>query len=231
MSEPVAAHVSRSEDRSHLTRAPRFEHARRWCLAALCGGLVVAAVPAGAGWAVRAVAGWDVALVVLLGLPWRVILRSDAVATKARAAREDPGAVGTLLTAVLASVVSLGATVLLLRKPERFTPEAWEGFLVALAVTAVVGAWALMHTAYSLHYAHLYYLDDGDQGGLDFGDDPPDDMDFAYFAFCLGMTFAVSDVTITDKTFRRVVLGHSVLSFAFNTAILALAINLIFGRL
>lgn len=231
MSEPAAARASRSEDRSHPTRAPRFEHARRWCLAALCGGLVAAAVPAGAGWAVRAVAGWDVALVVLLGLPWRVILRSDAAATKARAAREDPGAVGTLLTAVLASVVSLGATVVLLRKPERFTPEAWDGLLVALAVAAVVGAWALMHTAYSLHYAHLYYLDDGDQGGLDFGDDPPDDMDFAYFAFCLGMTFAVSDVTITDKTFRRVVLGHSVLSFAFNTAILALAINLIFGRL
>lgn len=233
MSEPAAATVSRTDDRSLGTsgRAPRFEHVRRWGLAALCGVVVVAAVPPEAGWAVRAVAGWDVALIVLLGLPWRIILRSDAAATKARAAREDPGAVGTLLTAVLASVVSLGATVVLLRKPERFTPEAWDGFLVALAVTAVVGAWALMHTAYSLHYAHLYYVDDGDQGGLDFGDDPPDDMDFAYFAFCLGMTFAVSDVTITDKAFRRVVLGHSVLSFAFNTAILALAINLIFGRL
>lgn len=213
------------------TRAPGLDPVRRWLIAALVGVLVGAAVPAEAGWAVRAVAAWDAALVVLLGLPWRMILRSDPETTRKRAAREDPGAVGTLVIALFASSVSLGATVVLLRQPERFTPEGWDGLLVALAVTAVVGAWALMHTSYSLHYAHLYYLDDGNRGGLAFGDDPPDDMDFAYFAFCLGMTFAVSDVAITDRGIRRVVLGHSVLAFGFNTAILAVAINLISGRL
>jgi uncharacterized membrane protein len=213
------------------TRAPGLDPVRGWSLAVVVGVLVGAAVPAEVGWSIRAVAGWDAALVVLLGLPWRVILRSDPETTRLRAAREDPGAVGTLAIALFASGVSLSATVILVRRPERFTPPGWEELLVALAVTAVAGAWVLMHTAYALHYAHLYYLDDGDPGGLAFGDEPPDDLDFAYVAFGIGMTFAVSDVAVTDRGIRRVVLGHAVLAFGFNTAILALAINLIFGRL
>jgi uncharacterized membrane protein len=96
---------------------------------------------------------------------------------------------------------------------------------------AVVGAWAMMHTAFALHYAHLYYVDDGRQGGLEFAGGAPDDLDFAYFAFGIGMTYQVADVTVVDRGIRRMVLLHSVLSFGFNTAILALVINLVFAKL
>lgn len=199
-------------------------------MAAALGTVVGVALPADFGWAVQAVAAWDTALLVLLALPWRVILRSDPAETRRRAAREDPGAAGTLIVSLIASVVSLAATVILLRRPERFASAGWDELLVTLGLAAVIGSWVSMHTAFALHYAHLYYREDGDPGGLAFGDDPPDDMDFAYFAFGIGMTFAVSDVSITDRGIRRVVLGHALLAFAFNTAILALAINLLFGR-
>jgi uncharacterized membrane protein len=122
-----------------------------------------------------------------------------------------------------------------LRRANVLAPR-YEAPLVILCLAAVVSAWCLTHTAYTLRYAHLYYRDgneDGAQdGGLVFpGGKPPDYYDFAYFAFTVGMCFQVSDVSITSSPIRRAVLVHSVLSFAYNTAILALAMNLVAGLL
>ena len=41
----------------------------------------------------------------------------------------------------------------------------------------------------------------------------------------------VSDVCVTTRQIRRAVLGQSLLSFAYNTTIVALALNLVFGLL
>ncbi len=103
--------------------------------------------------------------------------------------------------------------------------------MAALCLLAVVFAWLLTHTACTLRYAHLYYRDDREGvGGLTFpGERPPDYLDFAYFAFTVGMCFQVSDVTITSRLIRRAVTGHALLSFAYNTAVLALALNLLTG--
>jgi uncharacterized membrane protein len=100
-------------------------------------------------------------------------------------------------------------------------------------VTAVVAAWLLTHTAYTLRYAHLYYRDDDEgEGGLSFpGDGAPAYVEFAYFAFTIGMCFQVSDVAVTSRQIRRAVLGQSLLSFAYNTAILATAVSLVVGVL
>jgi len=89
-----------------------------------------------------------------------------------------------------------------------------------------------MHTAFGLRYAHAFYGDredlaqDRHAGGLLFpGEKAPDYFDFAYYAFVVGMTCQVSDVQITSRKMRRLTLLHSVLSFGFNTIILALLIN------
>ena len=89
------------------------------------------------------------------------------------------------------------------------------------------------HTAYTLRYAHLYYRDDHDGvGGLTFpGNAAPTYFDFAYFAFTIGMCFQTADVSITSRRFRRAVMAHAVLSFAYNTTILATAVSLIVGFL
>ncbi len=113
-------------------------------------------------------------------------------------------------------------------------------FTLHLLITllAVVSSWSLVHTVFGLRYAHTFYGDADDSvqkeraGGLLFpGDRLPDYMDFAYFSFVIGMTFQVSDVQITTREFRQLVLLHGILSFAFNTVILALTINTVSSML
>jgi len=107
---------------------------------------------------------------------------------------------------------------------------------VSLAVLGILLSWSMVHTTFTFHYAHLYYDDDEDEnsdadaGGLDFPKDKePDYLDFAYFSFVIGMTFQVSDVQITRRNLRRHVLIHGLISFALNTFVVALTINLIAG--
>ena len=100
---------------------------------------------------------------------------------------------------------------------------------LGLATVTIALSWAAVHTTFALHYAHDYYR--GDQpGGLQFpsGDqhDHADYWDFVYFSFVIGMTAQVSDVGITDKTIRRTATAHGIISFFFNTALLALMVNI-----
>jgi uncharacterized membrane protein len=112
-----------------------------------------------------------------------------------------------------------------------------------LSIFAIVAGWSLMHTVFAMRYAHIYYGDGDnpnedagglkfphDDGGLKFPhDDGPDYLDFAYFAFVIGMTCQVSDVDISSKALRRLALLQGLLSFGFNTVILAITINAIAG--
>ena len=103
-------------------------------------------------------------------------------------------------------------------------PFFQEKLLIALCVLTVVCSWLMAHLAYALHYSYLYYHQQG--AGLEFpGDDSLDLMDFVYFAFTIGTTAASSDVNVTSKAVRRIVMGHTLFSFVFNTAILALTLQ------
>ncbi len=98
----------------------------------------------------------------------------------------------------------------------------------AAVVATLLIAWVFANLVFALHYAHLYYLghEAGDRGGAIFpGEGEPDYGDFAYFAFTLGMTFQTSDVSITRRDWRRLVLWHSLAAFVFNLGILAFTIN------
>jgi uncharacterized membrane protein len=200
--------------------------------AGVATSLLLSIMPRGFAWATRVVAGWDAGATVFLFLAWAIILRSDTGKTRRRAAAQDPGRTAAWATVLVASTFSLFAAVALLRRAKDLAPTETAS-LAALCLVAVVTSWALTHTAYTLRYAHLYYRDDDEgEGGLEFpGNRAPDYFDFAYFAFTLGMTFQVSDVSITSPIIRRAALGHSVLGFAYNTAILALVLNLTFGLL
>jgi uncharacterized membrane protein len=204
---------------------------RALAVAAVLAVAVVFLLPEGWRWQARGLAAWVAAVLTLVGLPWRVILNSDAERTRRRAADEDPGAVAVLVLSLFASAAGLVATVVLLRQPGRYVPNGDVWLIDLIGIAAIVGGWALVHTAFSLHYARAYYADDGSPGGFRFEGGEPDDLDFAYFAFTIGMSFAASDVTVTDRAIRRIVLGHALIAFAYNTTILALAISLLFGRL
>lgn len=199
----------------------------------IAASLVLGAMPGGPGWTARVVAGWDAGALVVIVLSWLIIARSNPKGTRRRAAAQDPGRTAVWAVVLVASTFSLFAAVALLRRAKALAPTE-TALLVGLCLGAVIAAWTLTHTAYTLRYAHLYYREaDGEgEGGLTFpGDRPPDYFDFAYFAFTVGMCFQVSDVVVASPAFRRAVLGHAILSFAYNTAILALALNLTFGLL
>jgi uncharacterized membrane protein len=184
------------------------------------------------GWATRIVGGWDAAATMLLATIWFVILAVDPEETRCRAAAVDPGRTAVWIVVIVASASSLFAAAGLMRHARTLAPQGSTVLIVA-SLIAVITAWLLTHTGFTLRYAHLYYRDDLEgEGGLCFpGDRKPSDFDFSYFAFTVGMCFQVSDVTITSPQIRRAVLGHALLSFAYNTVILALALNLLFGIL
>lgn len=202
-------------------------------LAGIIAGVVVLfATPESLGWPSRAIAAWDTAGLMMLALAWSIILRASPGETRRRASSEDQGRAFVWGIAVVSSMVSVYAATHAMKHAKDLSP-ALADLAVGLSFGAVVVAWFVTHTAYTLRYAHLYYRDHGEgEGGLEFpGGKPPCDMDFAYFAFVIGMCFQVSDVTITDHLIRRGALGHSLLSFAYNTAIVALTLNLVFGFL
>ncbi len=185
-------------------------------------------------WSVRAIAGWDVASLALLAFAWTIILRADAKETRRRADEDDPGRHMVFVVALVASLISLFAATVVLRRVRAF-PGAEAAMWTLLTLAAVALSWAVTHTAYTLRYAHLHYRgnrnhDKSPDGGLQFcGTKEPSDIDFAYFAFTIGMCFQVSDVVVRSTGMRREVLVHAVLSFVYNTVILALALNLVFG--
>lgn len=178
-------------------------------------------------------ASWDAYVFCYLCLTWALIARSTAEQTRlwalqeqrrSRLARLLTGrAVGTGFV-VSVSVTGLGAGIFLLPQLRGRVATLWE---IALSALTVILAWFLLHTSYALYYAYQYYRA---EGGLQFpGGQEPDLLDCAYVAFAIGTTFAVSDVEIADRRIRRIALGHGLLSFGYNTALLALVINLLFG--
>jgi len=176
------------------------------------------------------------ALTVII-LNWIIILTSHPREVKKIAKLQDSSRTWLFIFIILASIVSLVAIVFLLKSTKGVSEDSKNAHIL-LAITAVAVSWWLVHTVFSLRYAHMYYDTDTDDGktkpggGLDFPDTKePDFLDFVYFGFVVGMTFQVSDVEISDRNIRRLCLLHGLISFAFNTAIVALSINVISGMI
>jgi uncharacterized membrane protein len=198
------------------------------CAVALGVALILARlVP----WRLAAFAGWNAGALALLALAWlTTIAGCTAASTKGRAAGDDPGRTFVYVLVLLTCSSSLIATAALVRRAKAVAGAEGD-VLVALCLANVAICWALTHTAFALRYAHLYYREDAEGvGGVDFpGKGAPTYFDFAYFAFTIGMCFQVSDSAVTSPQIRRLVLLHALLSFVYNTAILAFVLNLVFG--
>lgn len=178
---------------------------------------------------------WDAGMLFFLLMSWWVMLRATPATMRQNAQRQDEGRLVILSVVTAAACVSILAIGFML-KDAKDASGALVILHVVLAAVTILGSWLLVHTIFALHYAHGYYqdgsssLEDCKAEGLDFpGDIEPDYWDFLYFSFVIGMTSQVSDVEIQSRDMRRLALLHSVLSFFFNTAIVAMSINLIAG--
>lgn len=192
------------------------------------GIVVYALTPAAGEISTRMVLAWDVGAALYLGFAFVTIARFDLKRVRERAADQDEGEILIPMLTAAAAMASLGAIVAALGAIRDADVIVQRLFFVLAAVTILI-SWVLIHVIFALHYAHEFYggEDVGRGGGLKFPNEPrPDYWDFVYFSFVIGMTFQVSDVQVTGKRMRRLVVMHGIVSFFFSVAILALTVNI-----
>lgn len=191
--------------------------------AGLIGGALSSPV---AAWQVSSLIGWCIGAATFLGIAWAMLLRSDSERTREVATRVDETRLTADVTVLSASIASLLGVGFILLKASSAKGAAVAA-MTALAALAVVLAWAMVHTVFTLRYADLYY---SHGGGIDFNDDEdPDYRDFAYLAFTIGMTFQVSDTDLQSKVIRHTAMRHGLLSYLFGASIIAMTINIVAG--
>ncbi len=183
-------------------------------LALALGGLCAWLAPADFLRGTRCLAAWDGFCAGVLGLTWGTIATADAAHIRRVATHQDPGRTWMFVASLLGAMASLLAVGVLLSG----LPHLPRAHLL-VSVGAVASLWLLLHTLFTLRYAHLYYSEDkatlapDKLGGLDFPDAPPTTYwNFAYFAFVVGMTAQTSDTNVTSLRMRQLVLAHGLLS-------------------
>ena len=194
------------------------------------GALVAALAPLPSHSPPYLLLGWNVAVWLYLAQAFWVMSRADHHHLRHAAVAQAEGHRVVLVIVVAAAVASLAAIGVELSSAKGATPQQALPH-IAFALVTVVGAWLLLPTLFALSYASAYFADDAAPGecGLVFPGDPKAPRhywDFLYFSFTIAVASQTSDVVVTRSAMRRTVLMQSLLSFAFNTAILALAINI-----
>lgn len=181
----------------------------------------------------RIILGWDTFCLSLIVMSWILFFTTTNHELCAVVEKQDDGLKVIFMIVLVAVCFSLFGTLLLLNSKGESTFN--KVFHTIVSLSPVLLSWLLLHTTFAIRYAHLYHdhnkLKTGSNiGGLDFPTkEEPDYLDFAYFSFVIGMTFQVSDVQVNSRVIRRFVLLHSLISFVFNTIIVALTINTIAG--
>jgi uncharacterized membrane protein len=192
------------------------------------GTLVAVLLPGTHGPVTRSLLGWNVSVWLYLLLVGWMMLHADHGRLRRVAAAEAEGAAAALAIVSVACIVSLlGIVAELTAAKSPGAPHALPHMVFALST--VTGSWLLLPTMFTLTYASLYYRE-ARGGGLQFpGADAnfkPDYGDFLYFSFTIAVAAQTADVSVTTPSMRRLVLLQALLSFAFNTAILAFTINI-----
>lgn len=189
------------------------------------------ALPHAASPLTRAIIAWDIGALVLLGLSaWMFATEGNDAAIARNARRQQEGEWTVFAVTIAGVAFSFAALGGELATTKGLSASVRTLHTILVATTLFV-SWLVTHVVFALRYAHEYYAGKtapGDvDGGLRFpGTKPPDYWDFIYFALVLGMTFQVSDVAITSRKLRRLATLHGLLSFLFNTIIVALTVNI-----
>ena len=202
----------------------------RWFYIALCFGFVAFVVARGHSTNLRIAAAGDTFYLTYLIFIGTFVLNCPPARFRDRVDDEDEGLFLIVLITLATISFSLASIFSLLNSGRR--PD--ELLLVFALMSAPLG-WFVLHTSASLHYAHFYYARlasenaaNGHSGGLLFpGTEQPGPWDFLYYSFVVGMTAQVSDVQVTSTPMRRLTIGHGVVSFIFNTVLIAMAVNVI----
>lgn len=205
----------------HLKTRPRL------FIAAAVGVATAIAAPGIDQATTRWLLGWNAAVWLYLVLVGLLMLKADHEHLRRAAVAQAESAATVLALVIVAAAASIVAIVLQLSAAKQGGGHGWPHVLFALVTVA--GSWALLPTLFAMNYASLFYHR-ARASGLRFPEPDaafrPDYADFLYFSFTIAVASQTADVSITNASMRRLVLLQAVLSFVFNTVILALAINI-----
>jgi uncharacterized membrane protein len=177
----------------------------------------------------RIMIGWDVFSLTMIMTSLLTFFSLCPSEIRVLAANEDSSRAVVFSVVLVTTMCSLGGVLLLLGNKGSW--QLSKGLETFVYIAGVTFSWILLHTIFTYRYAHQYYGDHATRkgeiaGGLIIPEEThPDYLDFVYFSFVIGMTFQVSDIQISSRPIRRLVLLHGLLSFVFNTVIVALTIN------
>lgn len=177
--------------------------------------------------------GWDAFSIFMIIISWITFFTTHAKQLCLQAATQDESRSIIFIIVLVSVCFSLVGTLLLLKSTNESLVQ--KELYTVVSLLGVALSRVLLHTIFTLRYTHLYYTHSLTNPkihieGLDFPEEKnPDYLDMAYFSFVIGMSFQVSDISITSKNIRRVALLHGLISFVFNTIIVALTINTIAG--
>jgi uncharacterized membrane protein len=207
-----------------MSRPVRAVYARpRTFISVAIGIVAFLLLPATLRPVTRALIGWDVYTTVYLVLVYIMMFRCGLAHIKRNAILQDDGRFLILLVIAFGAFASIAAIVFELGGSHHSGRE------LTLATVTIALSWAAIHTVFALHYAHEFYRG-AKPKGLQFPSgethENADYWDFVYFSFVIGMTAQVSDVGITDKIIRRTATAHGIVSFVYNTALVALMVNI-----
>jgi uncharacterized membrane protein len=204
----------------------------------LVAGLILNITPNALSWSTRAILAWDAAVLTFLVLIFQMMSGCGVARMQTRAAGQDEGRgliLGLSIVAATAAVTAIGVELGLAKDEHGLL----KSLRVLLAFTTMAMSWLFVHLIFALHYAHEYYApdptesgetDDGLRGGLNFpGEQDPDYWDFLHFAVIIGVASQTADIEFTSRPQRRLGTIHGLVSFVFNTVVLALTINLLAG--
>jgi uncharacterized membrane protein len=213
-----------------------LDHRPRLIVAIFIAALVSVILPHWLHLPTRILCAWNSGADFFLAITWWKMIKATPEKTRRYAENEYEGHLAIFMLVIAAACASVLAIVFLLTDKKGLS-EILLILHVVLSIMTIVGSWLLVHTMFALQYAHSYYQHQTPTNtsgeinrGLDFpNNDYPDYWEFLYYSFVVGMTSQVSDVQTTSSAMRRLTLLHGILSFFFNTTIVAITINIIAG--
>jgi uncharacterized membrane protein len=197
--------------------------------AVLAAAVVLFLLPRELAASVRTALAGDVGALVYLALSLQIMRACRGKEMKRRAARQDDSAIVILVLILIATALGFSSIFGVLSDARQLTGMA-KGLEILLALITILLSWLVTQVVFTFHYAHEFYRPNSagtPAGGLVFPEEEhPDYWDFFYFATSIGAASQTSDVSIGARALRRLVILHAVISFFFNTMVLALAINI-----
>ncbi len=203
-------------------------HPRVW-IAVVAGVGVFFCLPT--DWALisRILVCWNCGVALFLGLIFAWMTRLSAQSICSRYIEEDASAPFILAVVVVAALLSVVAIVVPLATLKQ-TSGTERLAHMALASLTLINSWLLVPTMFTTHYADMFYSVREADRPLSFPKTPmPVCWDFAYFSFTIAAACQTSDVSTNDRSIRKIVIVHTLVSFFFNASILGFAINVSAG--